>query len=185
MPMLRRATAVLVLALLPAAAAAQPPILDEVKIGVLANDIAFLGRHVEAGTDVNLEALFKSPDFLRVIGAPRPDLGVTINSAGETQRGYFGLTWGITLIRSPFGFGEGIFLNGSLGGAVHNGFTNSPAPDRKELGFPLLFRESVELGFQATPKLSVSAFIEHMSNADLAPHNAGMTDAGARLGVKF
>ena len=71
MPMLRRIIAALILALLPATAAAQTQILDEVKIGVLANDIAFLGRHVEAGTDVNFETLFKSPDLLGVIGSPR------------------------------------------------------------------------------------------------------------------
>ena len=36
-----------------------------------------------------------------------------------------------------------------------------------------------------TPNLSVSGFVDHMSNANLAPHNAGITDAGARLGFKF
>jgi len=48
-----------------------------------------------------------------------------------------------------------------------------------------LFRESVELGYQLTPNLSVSGFVDHMSNANLAPRNAGLTDAGARLGFKF
>jgi hypothetical protein len=33
--------------------------------------------------------------------------------------------------------------------------------------------------------VSLSAFLEHMSNADLARHNPGLTDAGARLGFKF
>ena len=173
---------------------AQPPLaalpapirfVNEVKIGVLANDIAFLGRHVEAGTDVNLELLFNSPALLKVIGSPRPDLGMTINSAGETQRGYAGLTWGVTLTHSLLRPDDGIFLNGSLGGAYQDGYTNSPAPQRKELGSPVLFRESIELGYQATARLSLSAFIEHMSNADLAPHNDGMTDAGARIGIKF
>ena len=178
----------------PVALAPQPPLaalpapirfINEVKIGVLANDIAFLGRHVEAGTDVNLELLFDAPALLRVIGSPRPDLGMTINSAGETQRGYAGLTWGVTLIHGLLRPDDGIFLNGSLGGAYQDGYTNSPAPQRKELGSPVLFRESIELGYQATARLSLSAFIEHMSNADLAPHNDGMTDAGARLGIKF
>ncbi len=159
--------------------------INEVKIGVLANDIAFLGRHVEAGTDVNLELLFDPPALLRAIGSPRPDLGMTINSAGETQRGYAGLTWGVTLIHGLLRPDDGIFLNGSLGGAYQDGYTNSPAPARKELGSPVLFRESVELGYQATVRLSLSAFIEHMSNAGLAPHNEGMTDAGARIGIKF
>ncbi len=178
----------------PVAGAPQPPLaalatpiqfINEVKIGVLANDIAFLGRHVEAGTDVNLELLFNSPALLRAIGSPRPDLGMTINSAGETQRGYAGLTWGVTLIHGLLRPDDGIFLNGSLGGAYQDGYTNNPAPQRKELGSPVLFRESIELGYQATARLSLSAFIEHMSNADLAPHNDGMTDAGARLGIKF
>lgn len=171
----------------PPLAALPAPIrfVNEVKIGVLANDIAFLGRHVEAGTDVNLELLFNSPALLKVIGSPRPDLGMTINSAGETQRGYAGLTWGVTLIHSLLRPDDGIFLNGSLGGAYQDGYTNSPAPQRKELGSPVLFRESIELGYQATARLSLSAFIEHMSNADLAPHNDGMTDAGARIGIKF
>ena len=48
-----------------------------------------------------------------------------------------------------------------------------------------LFRESLELGYQLTPNVSVSGFVDHMSNANLAPHSAGITDAGARLGFKF
>ena len=64
-------------------------------------------------------------------------------------------------------------------------YTNSAPSDRKKLGSTALFRESLELGYQATPSLSISAFVDHMSNADLAPHNAGLTDAGARLGFKF
>jgi hypothetical protein len=33
--------------------------------------------------------------------------------------------------------------------------------------------------------MSISGFLDHMSNANLATHNAGLTDAGARLGFKF
>ncbi|MBI2784363.1 MAG: acyloxyacyl hydrolase, partial [Gammaproteobacteria bacterium] len=32
---------------------------------------------------------------------------------------------------------------------------------------------------------SVSAILDHISNANLGDHNAGITSAGARLGVKF
>jgi hypothetical protein len=49
----------------------------------------------------------------------------------------------------------------------------------------VLFHLSLELGYQFTPTFSISAFIDHMSNADLANHNAGITNAGARFGVKF
>ena len=185
-PVLRAiAAAALVLVLPSAPAVAQSSIVDEFKFGILANDIALFDTHVEAGTDVNFEMLFTPPSFLDAIGSPRPHLGGTVNAAGNTDRGYFGLTWGITLIQSLFGRGGGVFLNGSLGGAVQGGYTGSAPPGRKALGSTVLFRESLELGYQATPDLSLSAFVDHMSNAGLATRNAGMTDAGARFGFKF
>src|SRR5439155_17406257 len=103
------------------AALAQVKLVDEVKIGVLAHDVGFLGHHVESGADVNLEMLFTPPDILGIIGSPRPHIGADINTDGKTSDGYFGLTWGIMLIQSLFGAGDGIYVNGSLGGAIHDG----------------------------------------------------------------
>ena len=180
-------TALRVLAPGPAAAQTNP--IDEVKIGGLSHDVGFLGHHVESGPDINVEMLFTSPDLLSVIGSPRPHIGADINTAGNTSDGYFGLTWGATLFQDLFRPGDGIFVNGSLGGAIQDGFTGSrgvePPPGRKFLGSPALFRESAELGYQITPTVSVSALLDHISNADLAPRNAGITSAGARLGFKF
>ena len=172
------------LALLPAPATAQKPI-DEFKIGGLAHDVTFLGSHVEGGADVNLEILFTPPDILRVIGSPRPHIGADINTSGNTSQGYFGLTWGIVLIQSLFGAGDGVFVNGSLGGAIHDGYIDTAPAGRKRLGSRILFRESAELGYQLTPNTSVSAIVDHISNANLGNHNAGITSAGARLGIKF
>jgi lipid A 3-O-deacylase len=172
-------------ALLPGTAAAQSQIVDELKIGGLAHDVGFLGQHVESGADVNLEVLFKSPELFRYIGSPRPHIGGDINTSGNTSYGYFGLTWGIMLIQNLFGNGDGIFLNGSFGGAVHDGYLNSAPPDRKKLGSRILFRESLELGYQVNPVISVSAILDHISNANLATHNAGITSAGARIGFRF
>jgi lipid A 3-O-deacylase len=172
----------------PGAAKAQVPLVDEFKIGVLDHDVGFLTHHVESGADVNIEALFTPPDLLRVIGSPRPHLGADINTSGNTSDGYFGLTWGIMLIQNLFNSGDGIFANGSLGGAVHDGspLTGATAPPgRKLLGSRILFRESAELGYQINPVISVSALLDHISNANLAPRNAGITSAGARLGFKF
>ena len=176
------------LALSPSAARAQVKLVDEVKAGVLAHDIAFFDHHVETGPDVNLEMLFTSPGFLEVIGSPRPHIGGDINTDGRTSDGYFGLTWGIALIQNLFGFGDGVYGNGSLGGAVHDGSPLNGAeqpPGHKLLGSRILFRESLELGYQMTPLVSVSALLDHISNANLAPRNAGITNAGARLGFKF
>jgi len=185
MRMLRSALAAAILVTAVPAVAAQTQLVDEFKFGVLAHDVGLFGTHVETGADINFEMLFTPPEFFRVIGSPRPHLGGSLNTAGNTNTGYFGLTWGITLIQNLFGWGGSVFANGSLGGALQDGFTNSAPPDRKKLGSTALFRESLELGYQLTPNVSVSGFVDHMSNANLAPHNAGITDAGARLGFKF
>ena len=195
MPVVPRvvASAALALAALllvaPICAEAQVPIVDEIKIGALAHDFAFFTHHVETGTDINLEVLFIPPDLLGLIGSPRPHIGADINTSGNTSDGYFGLTWGLPLLPRLLGAPAGVFLNGSLGGAVQDGLTGTqttvPPPGRKLLGSTLLIRESAELGYQITPVLSVSAFIDHISNANLAPRNAGLTNAGARLGVRF
>jgi lipid A 3-O-deacylase len=177
--------AAMLVAAVPGAATAQTQLVDEFKFGVLAHDIGLFDKPVESGSDINFEMLFTPPEFFRVIGSPRPHLGGSLNTAGNTNAGYFGLTWGITLLQNLFGWGGSVFANGSLGGALQDGFTNSAPPDRKKLGSTALFRESVELGYQLTPNLSISGFVDHMSNANLAPHNAGITDAGARLGFKF
>ena len=182
------AAVTIALLLTPPPAAAQVKFVDEVKIGALSHDVGFLGHHVEGGADVNLEVLFTSPDFLAVIGSPRPHIGGDINTDGNTSDGYFGLTWGIMLIQNLFGAGDGIFANGSLGGAVHDASPLTGAvqpPGHKLLGSRILFRESAEIGYQINPQISVSAILDHISNANLAPRNAGITNAGARVGFKF
>lgn len=183
------ALAAALLALFPSApSVAQVKFVDEVKIGALAHDVGFLGHHVEGGADVNIEMLFVSPELLRVIGSPRPHIGADINTDGNTSDGYFGLTWGFTLLHGIVAPDDGIFLNGSLGGAIHDGspLTGAVQPrGHKLLGSRILFRESLELGYQINPVVSVSALLDHISNANLAPRNAGITSAGARLGFRF
>src|SRR5207237_8630444 len=169
----------------PLPAAAPLNIVDEGKAGILGHDVGFLGHHLEKGPDVNLEMLFTPPDLLALSASPRPHIGADINTAGKTSDGYFGLTWGIMLIQSLFGASDGVFINGSLGGAVHDGYIDSGPANRKLLGLRVLFRESAELGYQLNPAISVSALLDHISNANLGRHNMGLTSAGARLGFKF
>src|SRR5260370_3816846 len=65
-------------------------IIDEMKFGLLAHDITLGERGIESGADLNGEVLFVSPGFLAIIGAPRPHLGVSINTNGNTDDAYFG-----------------------------------------------------------------------------------------------
>jgi lipid A 3-O-deacylase len=160
-------------------------IVDELKFGALAHDITLGGKAVESGADLNGEILFTSPGFLDFMGAPRPHLGVSINTNGNTDQAYFGLTWGLPLFKSIVGQSDALTIYGSLGGALQDGYEDNAPPGRKNLGSVILFRESVELGYQITPVYSISAIVDHISNANLASHNAGITSAGARFGIKF
>lgn len=167
------------------AAADDSGIIDEIKGGVMAHDIGFGDKHVESGADINGEILFTSPQFLEIIGAPRPHVGAWVNSDGNTDAAYFGLTWGLPLIRHLVGTQDGLTLLGSLGGALHDGYNDQLHPGRKRLGSTILFRESVELAYQITSVYSISLMVDHISNANLGNHNAGITNAGVRIGFKF
>lgn len=154
-------------------------VLDEAKLGVLDHDIAIGGDHVEPGADVNGELLFVSPSLLAPIFAPRPHLGVTINSAGKNSYAYAGLTWLANL-------GDA-FADLGLGGAVHDG-PDEVSPftrDHKGLGTRFLFHESTELGYRLSPTWSAAVFLDHVSNADIGRHNPGLTNLGARIGYSF
>jgi len=169
-----------------APAAAQPRIFDEMKLGVLDHDISIFGHHKESGGDVNLELLFTSPDFLRILGSPRPHIGTDVNSDGNTSQFYAGLTWGLTLLPGVFAKTDALYVEGSLGGAIHNGEADGPSnANEKRLGSQFLFRESLELGWRFTDFQSFGIYMDHISNASLAKHNEGLTNLGARLGFKF
>lgn len=171
------------LAYVPAALAGG--IIDEADIGLSAHDIPFGVDHKEGGVDANGEILFASPDILQAIFAPRPDVGVMINSDDKNSFAYFGLTWTVTMLRDVVATNDGIYGGLGLGGAVHDGPDVSTDPDHKGLGSRALFHESLELGYRAAQRWSLSVFLDHVSNADLAPHNPGLTDVGLRTGYKF
>jgi len=167
--------------------AAGPGWIDEGKLGVLAHDnrVFGLGRPGETGADINVEILFTSPAFLRVLGAPRPHLGVSVNTAGQTDYGYVGLTWRGRPWRPLLALPDALFVAGSLGGGAHDGYLNTAPPGRKRLGSRLLFRESVEVGYQLTRRISMSALYDHLSNAGLAHYNQSLNNLGVRVGVTF
>jgi lipid A 3-O-deacylase len=161
--------------------------IDEAKLGVLAHDIRLfgLGRPGETGADVNVEALFSSPAFFRVLGSPRPHLGGALNTAGQTNYGYVGLTWSGRPWRPLLKLPDALFVAGSLGGGVHDGYLNTAPAGRKRLGSRFLFRESVEGGYQLTRGLSVSVMLDHLSNGGLVHYNQSLNNLGVRVGVTF
>jgi lipid A 3-O-deacylase len=172
-------------ALAAATASAETRLVDELRVGVLRHDAGIFGDHKEPGVDLNGELRFVSPDLFKGIGGPRPHLGVSVNSAGGTNIAYAGLTWTFTLARGLVSAEDSLFLDASLGGAVHDGSIRTSRTDRKELGSRVLFRESLELGWRFTPRQSVSILLDHVSNANLGVKNEGLDNIGLRYGIKF
>jgi lipid A 3-O-deacylase len=160
-------------------------ILDEIKIGGLAHDIPLGGHGREHGADVNFEVLFASPEFFKYIWSPRPHVGVDANTEGKTTNYYFGLAWDWDFYKPNWSRGDGFFATLALGGAIHDGKLDTRNPGRKSLGGRALFREGFDLGYRFNEHVSLSAFVDHISNANLANRNEGLTNAGMRLGYRF
>ena len=166
--------------------AAHAGALDEARLGVLAQGWGGPGAHREQGAAINLEALFKSPEFLSAIGGPRPVLGATVATDPEaTNQIYAGLDWTID-------FGDRFFVSGLVGGAIHDGETKfDPLTDGPRIGDTVfygcraLFRLSADLGYRLTERVSVSAHIAHISNAGLCQVNEGLDQTGIRIGYRF
>jgi lipid A 3-O-deacylase len=168
-----------------ASGSARAGIIDEVKGGVLAHDVGIFGSGVEGGADVVGEVLFTSPDFMKIIGAPRPTVGGSVNTAGHTDYLYFDMTWTATVWRPMLRAGDGVYVGGFLGGAVHDGNLNVQEDDNKALGTRALYHLGVEVGYQIDPRYSVESYFSHLSNAGASSHNPGLNNIGIRFGFKF
>jgi lipid A 3-O-deacylase len=152
--------------------------VSELRFGILDHDPGLFGGDKESGIDINFEALFHSPEAFKYILSPRPHLGVSINTVGDTSKAYFGLSWGLDI--GP------VFIEGTFGGAAHNGETDiNPDRDKKELGCTLNFRESASIGYRFLEHHSLSIMVDHISNAGLCSENEGMETFGLRYGYTF
>ncbi|MBD0273402.1 MAG: acyloxyacyl hydrolase [Acetobacteraceae bacterium] len=145
--------------------------------------------------DLNGEVLFVSP-FPRAwaeglpnrwawVAAPRVHLGAAPNLGGYTSKVYAGLTWTAALARDVMWAGDALRFDFFFGGSLHDGKLETDDPKRRALGSAGLFRVGAEIGWQATPRWSVSAFFDHDSNGNLAPPNGSLNSYGLRLGLAF
>jgi lipid A 3-O-deacylase len=165
----------------PAAPITQPAFfLSEIRLGTFAHDPL---SPEKGSADLAGEILFAKPfsapgsawDFL----LPRPSIGATINFAGKTSQAFAGLTWTYDITRS-------IFVEGEFGGSVNNGKTGAIVPaGHNAMGCRASFREAASVGYRFNANWSITATIEHMSNAGLCTQNRGLTNYGARIGYSF
>lgn len=153
-------------------------IVDELRIGLMDHDTALLGPSVEGGADINLEMLFKSPSWLKWAFAPRPNIGLSINTDQGTNVLHFGTAWQIP-------FGADFFGEGNLALAFNDGEKNAGRSDRRQVGCAVGFYEGVSAGYKFLGHHQIMSTVEHVSNAGICPPNSGITNVGIRYGYNF
>jgi hypothetical protein len=79
-----------------------------------------------------------------------------------------------------------VFLEPMFGGAVHDGnATAIPVPDENTLGCRVLFDTGLSGGYRLTEQWTALLTWDHISNAHLCAHNAGMNEYGVKIGYSF
>ena len=111
-------------------------------------------------------------------GAVLPNIGLSINSHGDTSKIYGGVLW-------EFLFSNGLFFNIGTGLPVHNGQLDSDDGDKKQLGCRVLLRTPTEFEFTFYERHRIPILFDHISNADLARPNEGLDTLGVRYGFQF
>lgn len=112
---------------------------------------------------------------------PRPHFGTMVNFNGMTSYVYAGALWTFPL---PYNF----FIEGFVGGAVHNGVLQDD-PNRASLGCRELFHSGGSFGYRFGDRWSAMFTFDHLSNGNAAlhacSHNQGLNQYGVRLGYSF
>ncbi len=130
------------------------------------------------GPQVNAEVRLPVISAFDWFGSPRPTFGSTLATRGsQINTAYAAMTF--TLWRY-----ERIALEGQLGGAIHDADLKGDSSGRR-LGSHVLFYLGLDVDWRLDEDWSLQLFANHMSNANLASHNAGLETAGVRVGYHF
>jgi lipid A 3-O-deacylase len=152
---------------------------NEIRLGLQAHD-PWSPEHGSA--DLAFTLLFAVPPAITTgwaVLTPRPHIGAALNTTGKTSHLHAGLTW-------TFDLTPAVFLEASIGAAVHTGQTGrNIASDRSAMGCSLHFREAGAIGYRLNENWSVMTTLEHLSNAGLCSRNRGLTNLGVMVGYRF
>lgn len=168
--------------------------VDEIHVGVMAHNVCVIdckNADKEDGPNVEFQVSFESPGWLDWAGSPQPYLMASVNTAGDTSFGGFGLEW-------RWDFADGWAVEPGFGYVVHNGETNNPFPNGSPeaaafaeenvmLGSEDLFRTSIGLTRDFAGPWEAQVFFEHLSHGQILGEgrNQGLDQVGIRLGYQF
>lgn len=185
------ATFLMAAALAPAAHAK----VEEMRIGAVGNirlDQGELTEGKHEGANVELELVSSSPDFLNLIGSPRPYMLASINTDEDgVAFGGLGLIW-------RWEFADGWAFEPGFGYVVHDGELDNPfAPlspesvafeeDNQLLGSRDLFRTTFALEREFGPHNALQLYWQHMSHGQILDtgRNQGLDYVGVRYLYRF
>ncbi|HYD86957.1 MAG TPA: acyloxyacyl hydrolase [Vitreimonas sp.] len=168
--------------------------VDEIHVGVMQHNICVINcknADKEDGPNVEVQVSFDSPDFLSWAFSPQPYLMASVNTAGDTSFGGFGLEW-------RWEFAENWALEPGVGYVVHDGEIENPYPngspeaaafaaENVQYGSRDLFRTSLGLTRDFEGPLEGQIFYEHLSHGQIlgTGRNQGVDQIGIRIGYQF
>ena len=168
--------------------------VDEVHVGVMQHNICVTNcknADKEDGPNIELQLSFDSPSFLSWAGAPQPYLMASVNTAGDTSFGGFGLEW-------RWEFAENWAIEPGVGYVIHDGELENPFPsgspqaaefaaEHVQYGSRDLFRTSIGLTRDFAGPWEGQVFYEHLSHGQIlgSGRNQGVDQIGIRLGYQF
>jgi lipid A 3-O-deacylase len=154
-------------------------VISEARAGFLIHDAGVFGGRKEESEDVDLELLFVSPDAFDFMWSPRPIVGVHINDSNDTNQLFGGLIW-------EWWFWRPLYIDFSFGLAVHDGAIDTEELGKKSLGSRVLFRESLELGWNFYGGHDIGVMLDHISQGNLlGDRNEGLDTLGVHYGYRF
>lgn len=169
--------------------------IEEFRVGAVGNIRDDHGDIVEGkheGANVELELVSNSPEFLNIIGSPRPYLlGSVATDEDGVSFGGFGLLW-------RWEFADGWAFEPGFGYIIHDGEIDNPYPegssegiafeaDNQLLGSRDLFRSSFALERELGDRAAMQVYWEHMSHGQILDEgrNQGLDYVGLRFLYRF
>jgi lipid A 3-O-deacylase len=184
----------LVLAVAGVAAPASAKV-EEIRLGCVDNIRDDHGEIVEgkhSGGNVEFDIVSSSPDFLNLIGSPRPYLmGSFATSDDGVNFGGFGLLW-------RWEFADGWAFEPGFGYILHDGEIDNPFADgtpeaaafeaeNQLLGSEDLFRTSFALEREFGDRFAAQLYWQHMSHGQIldSGRNQGLDYVGLRFSYRL
>lgn len=168
--------------------------VDEFRVGAVSNirlDHGDVTEGKEEGANIELEIVSSSPDFLNLIGSPRPYVMASVNTDDGVSFGGVGVVW-------RWEFADGWAFEPGFGYIVHNGELDNPYPalspeavafeqEHQLLGSRDLFRSSFALEREFGPHHALQLYWQHMSHGQILDtgRNQGLDYVGLRYLYRF